>query len=269
MRSARVICATLLALLILIQPALAVDVGITPDSPLYPIKRLLEEIDLLLTFDEVAKAEKLLKYAELRLAEASKMAEEGKYRYINELLNDYTKDVQMAVDLIKSANPKDAPKIAELVVNESIKNIETLDEISKIVPNKNIETAEMQTIKQSELAIAVLKAVAPAEAYKLSLSLTNDLLKLANEKASKGENAEFLLKESEKLMKRSEEILNKTKQTGVIPNSKDIVEEIRSIIDEATNISIIKNPENRNVTVDIIEKGLKIYEKLGVKSVVQ
>ena len=138
-----------------------------------------------------------------------------------------------------------------------------------MVQNKNIEIAEMRTIKQSELAIAILKDVAPADAYKLSLSLTNKLLKIANERASKGENAEFLLKESEKLMNQSEEILNNNvEKTGTITNSEDIVKEIESIIDEATNISIIKN-RDRNVTLDIIGKGLKIYEKLGIKGVFQ
>ncbi len=252
-----------LILLILIQPALAMDVGITPDSPLYPLKRLLEEIDLFFTFDKVAKAEKLLKYAELRLAEAKKMAEEGKYKYIDDLLNDYSNDVHTAVELIKSAKPKDASKIAWLVVNESSAYIKALDELSKIVQNKNIETAEVQTIKQSELAIAILKDVAPADAYKLSLSLTKNLLRIADERANKGENAEFLLKESEKLMKQSEEMLN-----NEVPNSNDIVKDIRSIIDEATNISIIKN-KDRNLTLDIIEKGLKIYRKLGIKGVFQ
>ncbi len=264
----RRIFVTLLVLAILIQPVLAMDVGITPDSPLYPIKRLLEEIDLFFTFDNVAKAEKLLKYAGLRLAEAKKMAEEGKYRYVDELLKDYGNDIRRAVELIESAKPKDASKIAWLVVNESTTYIKALDELSKIVPNKSIKIAEMQTIKQSELAIEILKDVDPAEAYKLSLSLTNRLLKIANERASKGENAEFLLKESEKLMNQSEEILNNVEKTGTITNSKDIVEEIKSIIDEATNISIIKN-RDRNVTLDIIEKGLKIYEKLGIKGVFQ
>ncbi len=261
--------ASLLVFVMLIQPALAIDVGITPDSPLYPIKRLLENLDLLFTFDEVSKAEKMLKYAKLRIAEAEKMAEEGKNEYVGELLKDYNSYLQNAVELIKSAKPKDAPKIAELIVNESLINLKELDELSKVVKGDDAELAKMLTIKQDELAIEILKDIAPADAYKLTLSLTNGLLKIANEKTMKGENADLLLKESERLMKQSEEILKRAEKTRGIPNPEDIVEEIKEIIDEATNISIIKNPEERNVTVDIIEKGLKIYKKLGVESVIQ
>lgn len=262
-----IICITLVVCT-LVQPASAFEVGITPDSPLYPIKRILENLDLLLTFDEVAKVEKLLKYAKLRLMEAEKMAEEGKTEYVGDLLRDYQMNLQNAVELMKSAKSSDSSKIAEMIVNASIDNLKILDSISRLLPNETaIHVAKLNTIRQDEMAVLILKDTSPDDAYRLSLRLTNELLKIANEKVGRGENVEYLIKESNRMMKESEEILKETKSGTV--NPEEIVEEIESIIDEATNISIMENPEKRNVTMDIIEKGLKIYKKLGIQSVVR
>ena len=269
MKIIHVIC-IVLVVCALAQPALALDVGVTPDSPFYPIKRILENLDLLLTFDEVSKVEKYLKYAKLRLIEAEKMAEEGKTEYVDDLLRDYQINLQSAVELIKSAKPSDASKITEMIVNASVEDLKILDLISQLLPNYTaIEVAKLNTVRQGEMAIVILKDISPDDAYRLSLSLTNKLLKIADEKVSKGENADYLIKESNRIMKESEEILQKTKKVGGLVNPEEIFEEIKSIIDEATNISIIENPEKRNVTTDIIEKGLKIYKKLGIQGVVQ
>ncbi len=249
---------SVLITLLLTQPALATDVGITPDSPLYPLKRILEDLDILFTFDEVAKAEKLLKYAKLRIAEAEEMAEKGKTKYVSDLLRDYRKELGEAVDLMKSAKPKDVPKIAELIVNETLSDLEMLEKLS----NRDGLTmsSEIYTVKMGEEAIAVLRNYDPTKAYLLSLNMTRGLLKIADEKASRGEDAGFLLRESEKLMRQP---------AGNMNGAFNIVEEIKSIIDEATNVSLIRNPKNRNVSVDIIERGLKIYRRLGMNLTVQ
>ena len=42
--------------------------GVNPDSWFYGLKKFSENIDLFFTFDDLAKAEKLAYYAELRLA---------------------------------------------------------------------------------------------------------------------------------------------------------------------------------------------------------
>ena len=52
--------------------------GTTPDSWLYGFKKFFEGVDLFFTSDDVAKAEKHAYLAELRLAEAKEMAENGK-----------------------------------------------------------------------------------------------------------------------------------------------------------------------------------------------
>ncbi|MFQ6137312.1 MAG: DUF5667 domain-containing protein, partial [Candidatus Hydrothermarchaeales archaeon] len=60
------------------QEAGTPDPGITPDSFLYGLDVALDQISLLLTFDEGAKARKGLEIAEERLLEVREMAEENK-----------------------------------------------------------------------------------------------------------------------------------------------------------------------------------------------
>ena len=227
-------------ILLIILPSILV--GVAPDSPLYPIKRLLEDLDLLLTFDDVSKAKKMLEYAKMRLMEADKMADEGKR--VDDLLRDYESYMKDVVDLMRSTDPENVPKIAKLIVNESLSDLKELESLSKKV--RNVESVEILTIRQDELAIDILKEVSPSDAYELCLNLTKGLLKISKNG--------LLIEESDRLMKKSEEMLKIARNL----NKKGIVEEIREIIDEATSLN------NSNAT-DIIEKGLEIYKKLGLR----
>lgn len=54
------------------------DAGITPDSPLYFLDNAEESVNEFFSLSHESKSEKKLKHAEEKLAEAKKMAEEGK-----------------------------------------------------------------------------------------------------------------------------------------------------------------------------------------------
>ena len=56
------------------------DVSVTPDSPLWGVKRAIERIDLALTLNKAAKSEKGLKYARIRLLEVQKMLKKGDFK---------------------------------------------------------------------------------------------------------------------------------------------------------------------------------------------
>jgi len=254
MKVIAVVCAALI-LVLAAQPLLAYNVGITPDSPLYLLKRLLENLDIMLTFNDVSKAEKYLNYAKMRLMEAIVMAEKGKYSYVNELLRDYVTDLHEVAVLVKMTNPSDSEKIASMVVNETAVYLSMLDNLSKIVPeNSSVRLAEINTIRQAELAVRN----AQSGKVFLELSLTKVMIELAGERIRKGERASFLIEESDKILKDVER-----RSSGRAPVY--IVEEVKRIVDEATNISIVK----RNITHSIIERGIEIYRKLGVNPVIR
>ena len=64
---------------------------LTPDSPFYFLKLLLERIELLLTFSSDAKAEKLAEFAERRLAELNALPEERQALYAEKLVDAFVK----------------------------------------------------------------------------------------------------------------------------------------------------------------------------------
>ncbi len=70
-----------------------------PDSPLYPVKQLIEKIRLAVTTDNEAEVELHLQSAEERLAEADAMAEEGKTEEARQALNDMMKEMRAAYKL--------------------------------------------------------------------------------------------------------------------------------------------------------------------------
>jgi hypothetical protein len=55
----------------------AVLAGILPTSPLYPVKRAAEAVDVFLTFSDAERTRKQLSYAEGRLNEAAALLREG------------------------------------------------------------------------------------------------------------------------------------------------------------------------------------------------
>lgn len=57
--------------------------GITPDSWMYGFKKFFEGIIMFFTFDDLAKAEKHVNYAGLRLREVKAMAERGKPEFVD------------------------------------------------------------------------------------------------------------------------------------------------------------------------------------------
>ncbi|WDC84567.1 DUF5667 domain-containing protein [Caloramator sp. mosi_1] len=87
-----------------------VDAGITPDSILYPVDKLIDEVKISLTFDEEKKAEVTADVAEERLVEAQVMAEEGKEELVKTTVEEYQNkmnDAQEIVQNIVSEEQKD------------------------------------------------------------------------------------------------------------------------------------------------------------------
>ena len=72
------------------------DTGMLPDSPFYFLKQSMENLNLMLTFDQTAKAELHLKFAELRLAESSAMMARGKPELAVKMMAQYEAEVGQA-----------------------------------------------------------------------------------------------------------------------------------------------------------------------------
>lgn len=94
-----------------------VDPGITPDSPLWGIDRALENINLALTFDKSAKAQKGLEHAAERLFEVKAMIEKNKLEHAGkaELAHKgKLEKVRINIASLAEEEEKDIKKMVEL-----------------------------------------------------------------------------------------------------------------------------------------------------------
>ncbi|MDW7673641.1 MAG: DUF5667 domain-containing protein, partial [Bacillota bacterium] len=83
------------------------EVSITPDSLLYPVKRLIESVRVALTFTEEGKAELLIEFANERLAEAQIMTEQNKLELAEKVIQVYAKTIAKANDHVVKGIEKD------------------------------------------------------------------------------------------------------------------------------------------------------------------
>ncbi len=114
------------------------DAGVTPDSIFYFFDIALENLDLALTFDEEAKVEKFIAYAEERLAEAEEMNEEEKQEFIEELILEYLANIESASDGLVELDEEAAEEL-EGLLDEAIADS---DEIAGELPEDLFEKLE-------------------------------------------------------------------------------------------------------------------------------
>ena len=230
------VVAIVVVAMLMTQPILA---NVMPDSPFYPIKRIIENFELMFTFDEVSRAKKLVEYAKMRLVEAEYVYKRGKNP--TDLVEDYERDLSSALSLMDSAKPEDASKIAEIIVNATLESSEIVAKSD--LPNK--DPLERATLLDGEMAIRKLARIDPNSAYRLSLEYANTLLKRGDR---------ISVQESDRVLRIDVDL-----SKGSLKNTKDIVKLVESIVNEATNLS---NARRGNLTEDILKKGLSIYGTL-------
>lgn len=127
--------------------------GILPTSPLYPVKRLAETVDVLLTFSQDARVQKKLALAETRLNEAAALLNEGEQP--DTALEEYKETLQniasgdshgsLAEFLVKQALLESTAQIsAALPGDESYVIKKTVLEASAGLPDTYVREEQMQ-----------------------------------------------------------------------------------------------------------------------------
>lgn len=120
-----------------------VNPGTLPDSPFYFFERIFESVGSLFTFGAKAKAERALRLAEERLAEAEALADKGKHSLAEKAVRRYNETRQKAEDLLNAVKvPKIRFSIAKKAIEAAEKHIEVLEEIVKKVPDEAKEGLE-------------------------------------------------------------------------------------------------------------------------------
>jgi len=110
--------------------------GILPDSPFYFFKTFWESVNLALTFNPVAKTEKMMHFAEKRLAEAQALVEKGKDDLAEKVLAKYRKQVSAVVQKAQklSGQGEKADQALSKVTEKALKHEEVLTDLYKKLP---------------------------------------------------------------------------------------------------------------------------------------
>jgi len=119
------------------------EAGLTPDSPLYFLDTLGENIGLALARSPEAKAKKAFKYSEEKLAEAEEMAEESKEEAVEEATDkheDYLDETNDNLDKAKALG-KDADALAAHVAEKTLKHQAVLSRVYDKLMAKGNENA--------------------------------------------------------------------------------------------------------------------------------
>ncbi len=119
---------------VLAQETQLPDPGLTPDSPFYFFDTLGEKIGMFFTFGTEKKAEKTMKYAEEKLAEAKVMAEKGKTKALstaNKKYQQYLDLAQVKVGEIKKE--KNRKRMLNLISEKTSKHRQLLLKLHKKV----------------------------------------------------------------------------------------------------------------------------------------
>ncbi|MBW2979756.1 S8 family serine peptidase [Candidatus Woesearchaeota archaeon] len=247
-------------------------VGITPDSWMYGFKRFFEGIDLFFTFDDVAKAEKHLKYAELRLAEAKEMAEKGKPEFVDDLIEEYEDNLEKANEISKIAQQlgKNVTKVTELVAVATSIHVDVLENVLEKVPEQaksSIQRAITSSKRGNEEALKVLEKAQPEKAAEIHFRIAEKRLAKVQEKVNKGEIEDVgdLIEEYEERINKSNRIAEIAKGLG---NNTTNVEQL---IAEATSTHLeILSEVHENVpeqAKQAIEKAMDVSSKGREKAV--
>ncbi|MCD6226448.1 MAG: S8 family serine peptidase [Candidatus Aenigmarchaeota archaeon] len=233
-------------------------VGITPDSWMYGFKKFFEDVDMFFTFDDVAKAEKHLKYAELRLAEAKEMAEKGKPGFVDDLIEEYEDNLEKANEISKIAQQvgKNVTKVTELVAVATSIHVDVLENILEKVPEQtkpSIQRAITSSKRENEEALKVLEKTQPEKAAEIHFRIAEKILVKAQKKADNGEveDLEDLIKEYEGRISKSLKIAEIAKGSGNnTTNIEQLVAEATSTHLEILSEVHEKVPEQTKQTIE-------------------
>jgi hypothetical protein len=219
------------------------EAGITPDSPLYPIERLIESVQVALTFSADGKAELLVSFANERLSEAEIMTEENKQYMVKKVMEAYVKTVRRAAEKADEAaqSDKDVGAILEeiKIVEETAEKI--VIKATGVIPAEVAEslkaaiTGEVKkTLAVQTFAVAKENFFDAAKEYKLA----KDELKNARESG----DATLITAAEEKLL-LAEEYKDEMEQI------KDQIEDYKEQIKKDVETSLKDEDENDDADI--------------------
>jgi len=138
----------------------AADPGLTPDSPVYFLDDFWKSVRLTFAFNAERKADLRLRFAEEKLAEAEKMAQENKEEHVERALQRYEEQVEDAQTRAETANEERRAAILEKVAEATSKHFAVLERVKDQVPERAKEALERAREVSEKGNIEALQALA-------------------------------------------------------------------------------------------------------------
>lgn len=224
---------TVLAVQVFAQDELP-NPGITPDNVFYGLDRAIERLQLILTWNRVAKARLHLRFAEERLAEANATIEKGKPEFAQSLMKDHEKEInETEVEVERArAEGRNITDLVEHVSSVTYKHITVLTDLVDRVPEQakpHIEHAIDVSSRGHVQALKRLGDVEPERAAELSSEFAEERLSKAKEMIEKGktDHGRRLMKEYEKDVNETQEAIEKAERLG--RNVTELAEHVANV----------------------------------------
>ncbi|MBB6217365.1 vacuolar-type H+-ATPase subunit I/STV1 [Anaerosolibacter carboniphilus] len=281
----KVIISGLVAGLLSVTPIFAdeinntVNPGITPDSPLYTVDQLVEDIQLSLTSNIERKAEILLAITQERLAEAKQMTEEDKVEFVKKAMEAYGEKIEEAFETVSEAILKEsidsaAKEALSIQLEDSTEVIESVEAVitdeqkeklgekrdsaylvANVVRDLDMEKVKILREEQKLGYGQIAKVFSLADASGKSVEEIADMITV--EGKGFGEIAKELgIHPSEMKMKA-----NKKKQVSQIKEAKTDLEDVPVALEEAKETEADEAEKAADERTNEIEKITKQVEK--------
>lgn len=249
------------------DPAVAPDpvtnVTIAPDSLLYPIKRMIESVQVALTFTAEGKAELLVSFANERLAEADLMTERNKQQLLQKVMEAYIKTINEASEKAAEAAQ------TQIDVKPLLDSIQITEETAGnfVIKATGIVPADVAEQLKTVVATQVKKTIAKQAATeaKDQFKAANDQVKQARENlklASKAGTEDVVKAASDELLKaqqardKAQELKKQAEAyKGQINESLKQDDEDEDELDEQDNDQDDKDLEHQKIKEDHNNKG--------------
>jgi Fe2+ transport system protein B len=135
------------------------NVGTTPDSPMYGISKAFDRINLALTLNKAAKAEKALRLAEKRMLKVEAMIEEGKGDKSVVAQKDYEAMIDAAESAVQAINSDGTSEKAITAIEKSARLQNLLERHAQKVAEVKDRILERHRGNMTDEQIARLEAV--------------------------------------------------------------------------------------------------------------
>jgi Asp/Glu/hydantoin racemase len=146
---------------------IVVNAGVTPDSPFWALDKLIEKLELKLTFDKAKKVEKRIKFAEERVAEAEEMAKKNKSKDAEKALAEH--NIILSEAQLEAQQITDTKGIMRAIqaIDEHIKRLEEKrEQLLVLLPEEAKDKVEEHLEKAEEHSVSVKEHLEEVEERK-------------------------------------------------------------------------------------------------------